>query len=985
MTARRMLLVALSIMFVATPFRAWSDFGDVDNSDSVDAVDVQLVINAALSIQVDPSFTVDLDDSGDVNAIDVQLVINAVLGVGPPGPEIIPERGAPGSKVTITGEGFAGSDASRNTIFFGDIEMPVIGASGTTLTTSVPIADAGSVAVHVEVDGSTVLDGFTFEILAMPELTEPPGTLAADAQNDIASVAATVGSFLDPFLETLASEDAEAYGAVLDMTNTQIETITVLLDNASEEEKTMLDQMFVSSGLASELADIRIELDKRKAKLAEIDAAVEKWEFENGRVMGAKRTLPARYRFVLDWTAARLHHAMEYANVALLGLNTVALLPGVGFGGALTVMDLFAAFLNAVYTVIEMSPMQLKADTLTARVGENNVIAAESYAEVVLEGDFEAETTRASAILALFLPRFGSMFDLPGILMEVLMQLGSGLVNSLENPDDNDVLLPSLNEDDVPIYTHDFVGDPPTSPNDPHLFGAGGIAVLSVDESIIYAIEDGEEGTFMFDADQKVYEFKGSFWDPVDKPRVESRNESVTIDVEVKKGLVVNISGPGGGTDIDGQTVWVTGTVRRWDGSVPDEAELTVTIRSGGTTITVGPNKTDFDEEVDVGTGESTITVIVTDGDTTATAGVAIFNRALPTTYCVVTNVNDDSLSLIDPDMNEEFLRFTLDSVIDGPQDALFLPDGETLIVVNKPSDGAAFLSVLQFSDLENVSATGLPLQLGEGWATSLSLTPDGDTLVIPYRDYTNDVYAVHVVDVRQPNALRLADTVPIPQFDSFDDYSPRQITTGVAADGRTVALVTTGFYQDGGSSHVAVLDVTNPYRSTLLGSVSVTSRGGSIRVVPGRPLAVVAGISYFDLDTTSIESAFDLVDFSDPEHVAVRDTLTWDAAWIAGLAVTPDGNTALVANAGNPHFDVRNTMLFIDISDPDDVYEITSVAFQGQGSPRIAVSPEGDTAVVTSHLTNMAVVFDLVEGGPPVANDAIMTGQYPWGVAFRP
>ncbi|HNV23229.1 MAG TPA: dockerin type I domain-containing protein, partial [Candidatus Hydrogenedentes bacterium] len=51
--------------------------GDVNGSGKVDAVDVQLVINAALSIAV--PYNCDINDDGEVNAVDVQLVINAAL------------------------------------------------------------------------------------------------------------------------------------------------------------------------------------------------------------------------------------------------------------------------------------------------------------------------------------------------------------------------------------------------------------------------------------------------------------------------------------------------------------------------------------------------------------------------------------------------------------------------------------------------------------------------------------------------------------------------------------------------------------------------------------------------------------------------------------------------------------------------------------------------------------------------------------------
>jgi PKD repeat protein len=51
--------------------------GDVDHNGKVNAVDVQLVINAALNIKV--PFNCDINGNGKVDAVDVQLVINAAL------------------------------------------------------------------------------------------------------------------------------------------------------------------------------------------------------------------------------------------------------------------------------------------------------------------------------------------------------------------------------------------------------------------------------------------------------------------------------------------------------------------------------------------------------------------------------------------------------------------------------------------------------------------------------------------------------------------------------------------------------------------------------------------------------------------------------------------------------------------------------------------------------------------------------------------
>jgi hypothetical protein len=52
---------------------------DVNRDGAVNAIDVQLVINAALGLLVD--YDCDVDEDGTVNAIDVQLVINAALGI----------------------------------------------------------------------------------------------------------------------------------------------------------------------------------------------------------------------------------------------------------------------------------------------------------------------------------------------------------------------------------------------------------------------------------------------------------------------------------------------------------------------------------------------------------------------------------------------------------------------------------------------------------------------------------------------------------------------------------------------------------------------------------------------------------------------------------------------------------------------------------------------------------------------------------------
>ena len=55
--------------------------GDVNEDGTVDAVDVQLAINAALGVAIHWAYKADINDDGEVNAIDVQMAINAALGI----------------------------------------------------------------------------------------------------------------------------------------------------------------------------------------------------------------------------------------------------------------------------------------------------------------------------------------------------------------------------------------------------------------------------------------------------------------------------------------------------------------------------------------------------------------------------------------------------------------------------------------------------------------------------------------------------------------------------------------------------------------------------------------------------------------------------------------------------------------------------------------------------------------------------------------
>ncbi len=77
----RLSIVVLCLCLLGVSAHGASVFGDVNGDEEVNAVDIQLVINAVLGIPIDPSYNPDVNGDEEVNAIDIQLVINVVLGI----------------------------------------------------------------------------------------------------------------------------------------------------------------------------------------------------------------------------------------------------------------------------------------------------------------------------------------------------------------------------------------------------------------------------------------------------------------------------------------------------------------------------------------------------------------------------------------------------------------------------------------------------------------------------------------------------------------------------------------------------------------------------------------------------------------------------------------------------------------------------------------------------------------------------------------
>lgn len=254
-------VAVVTAVFLAFPAEALLA-GDVNGNDETNAVDVQLVINAALGLGEDgPN---DLDLNGSVNAVDVQLVINAALGLnnrvsylslideyntavmadgeffhamgGDRGfineAEYVLSRDGDSAytiEATADGAGLGGMwyslvriDQDNRTINF-----DAIVAGGITARGEAAAYPASVTGVRVEVAGVTSPSGNEDFALVM-ELKDASGAVVASERfPDIASA-----NYPRTFWWDLSSENVE-----------QVEVLTVLLDDGKTGDSIVLDRV----------------------------------------------------------------------------------------------------------------------------------------------------------------------------------------------------------------------------------------------------------------------------------------------------------------------------------------------------------------------------------------------------------------------------------------------------------------------------------------------------------------------------------------------------------------------------------------------------------------------------------------------------------------------------------------------------------------------------------------------------------------------
>ena len=95
------------------------------------------------------------------------------------------------------------------------------------------------------------------------------------------------------------------------------------------------------------------------------------------------------------------------------------------------------------------------------------------------------------------------------------------------------------------------------------------------------------------------------------------------------------------------------------------------------------------------------------------------------------------------------------------------------------------------------------------------------------------------------------------------------------------------------------------------------------------------------------------------------------------GIAITPDGTKAYVANWGNGSGSENGTVSVIDTA----TKTITNTVTVGILPHGVAVSPNGKKVYVTNYDDTISVI----DTATNIVTDTLNIGQYPWGIAFNP
>jgi YVTN family beta-propeller protein len=330
------------------------------------------------------------------------------------------------------------------------------------------------------------------------------------------------------------------------------------------------------------------------------------------------------------------------------------------------------------------------------------------------------------------------------------------------------------------------------------------------------------------------------------------------------------------------------------------------------------------------------------------------------------------------------FQSRTLATAIGPKAFAASLLTAATLAAVPAATDALAAEPLTAF-----VAGTGLlipvdtqtPIRIGDGATghhtegNAVAITPDGTTALVTHNaaGYLNDKVTRVDLVTRTVTATISQFTDPNPRPDLPDEPATTEpfsnpVAIAITPDGQTayVARIGQGPPEPGGNALQGGVE-----RIDLATNLATSVDGAND---PARGIAIGAGgTPYVVHGPGPIDADGDVtpIDVAGNRMLSAASIAVGDHPW--GIAITPDGHSAFVANIGSD--DVTPIDLTAGTALPNiDV---------GNEPKGVAITPDGTTAYVTNVADDNVAAIDILQPDEDVVH--IDVGDFPQGIAITP
>jgi len=259
------IMILFGIAVLVMPFSSFAgNCGDVDNSGTINILDVTYLINYLYKSGPDPDCGTsypgicgDVDNSGTINILDVTYLINYLYKGGPEPScglhfqSINLTSGTPGTIITIYGVEYP-EPIEDLMVIFDTITFSAYSRTDSNITIACPALAAGSYQISMDHPFAAPLIVADFEVLEPLPTGLPPGEVATELVTSISTINTSVISCAQA-LETSGLITAGAIDS-LQVTVSRLDSILAdainMINDLPDSEKVILDQIMDAAGLA---------------------------------------------------------------------------------------------------------------------------------------------------------------------------------------------------------------------------------------------------------------------------------------------------------------------------------------------------------------------------------------------------------------------------------------------------------------------------------------------------------------------------------------------------------------------------------------------------------------------------------------------------------------------------------------------------------------------------------------------------------------